>query len=70
VKTQVWVAVTIYVLVAIPEKRLGSNASLHDLLQILSVKVFEKTPTNTMPSGAATQVSRDDIADQLILFGD
>lgn len=70
VKTQVWIAVTIYVLVAILKKRLGSSASLHELLQVLSVMLFEKTPINTMFSDAATQVSSDDLANQLILFRD
>jgi Domain of unknown function (DUF4372)/Transposase DDE domain len=44
VKTQVWVAVSIYVLVAIVKKHLGLDLSLYKILQILSVTVFEKTP--------------------------
>ena len=44
VKTQVWVAVSIYVLVAIVKKQLGLDLSLYKILQILSVTVFEKTP--------------------------
>src|ERR1035437_242044 len=44
VKTQVWVAVSIYVLVAILKKRLALNLSLYTILQILSTSVFEKTP--------------------------
>lgn len=44
VKTQVWVAVSVYVLVAIVRKRLELEASLHTLLQIFSVTLFEKTP--------------------------
>jgi hypothetical protein len=44
VKTQIWIAVSIYVLVAIVRKRLGLDASLYQLLQILSVTLFEKTP--------------------------
>ena len=43
VKTQIWVAVTVYVLVAIVKKRLELDASLHTLLQIFSVTLFEKT---------------------------
>jgi Domain of unknown function (DUF4372)/Transposase DDE domain len=42
VKTQIWIAVSVYLLVAIIKKRLHLNASLHTLLQILSVTVFEK----------------------------
>jgi hypothetical protein len=44
VKTQVWVAVSIYVLVAILKKRLALNLSLYTILQILSTSLFEKTP--------------------------
>src|SRR5437660_21760 len=44
VKTQIWIAVSIYVLVAIARKRLDLEASLYQTLQILSVTLFEKTP--------------------------
>src|SRR5436190_5283546 len=44
VKTQIWVAVSVYVLVAIVRKRLTLEASLYQILQILSVTLFEKTP--------------------------
>jgi hypothetical protein len=44
VKTQIWIAVSVYVLVAIVKKRLGLDASLHALLQILSLTLFEKIP--------------------------
>src|ERR1019366_589259 len=44
VKTQTWIAVSVYVLVAIVRKRLGLEASLYQILQILSLTLFEKTP--------------------------
>lgn len=44
VKTQIWIAVTVYVLVAIVKKRLGLKQDLYTLLQILSLTLFEKTP--------------------------
>ena len=44
VKTQIWIAVSVYVLVAIVRKRLGLQASLYQILQILSVTLFEKVP--------------------------
>jgi len=44
VKTQIWIAISIYVLVAIVKKRLGLDQSLYTILQILSVTLFEKTP--------------------------
>ena len=68
VKTQIWIAVSVYVLVAIVRKRLGLEASLYQILQILSVTLFEKTPILR-----ALQLPRsdDDLVDsgnQLILF--
>ena len=47
VKTQIWIAVSVYVLVAIVRKRLGLKVSLYQILQILSVTLFEKTPIFT-----------------------
>ena len=44
VKTQIWIAVSVYVLVAIVRKRLGLEVSLYPILQILSLTLFEKTP--------------------------
>jgi len=44
VKTQIWIAVSVYILVAIVRKRLGLEASRYQILQILSVTLFEKTP--------------------------
>jgi IS4 transposase len=46
VKTQVWIAVCVYVLVAILKKELQLPQSLHSILQVLSVSVFEKVPLN------------------------
>jgi hypothetical protein len=46
VKTQVWIAICVYVLVAIIRKELNLERSLHEILQILSVSLFEKTPIN------------------------
>jgi hypothetical protein len=44
VKTQLWIAIAIYVLVAILKKRLALDATLYQILQVLSVTLFEKTP--------------------------
>jgi hypothetical protein len=68
VKTQIWIAVSVYVLVAIVKKRLGLNASLYTLLQILSLTLFEKMP---MPQAlSATQPECDNLSadNQLNLF--
>lgn len=70
VKTQIWIAVTIYVLIAILKKRLATQAPLSELLQILSVMLFEKTPLNTLFLDADSQLRSDLAANQLILFGD
>ena len=43
-KTQIWIAIATYLLVAILKKRLGLDASLYKLLQVLSITVLEKTP--------------------------
>jgi len=47
VKTQIWIAVSVYVLVAIVRKRLNLEASLYTILQVVSVSVFEKIPLRT-----------------------
>jgi len=44
VRSQIWIAVSVYVLVAILKKRLGLDASLYTILQILSLTPFEKVP--------------------------
>ena len=44
VKTQIWIAIAMYVLVAIVKKRLALDATLYQILQVLSVTLFEKTP--------------------------
>lgn len=44
VKTQIWVAITIYLLIAVVKKELGLSASIYQILQVLSVNVFERTP--------------------------
>jgi hypothetical protein len=44
VKTQIWTAISVYVLVAIIKKRLGLDQHLYTILQVLSLTLFEKTP--------------------------
>jgi hypothetical protein len=48
VKSQVWTAVSVYVLVAIVKKRLALPVTLYEILQILSLSLFEKTPVNCL----------------------
>jgi hypothetical protein len=68
VKTQIWIAVSIYVLVAIVRKRLGLEASLYQILQILSVTLFEKTPILRALQAYDSDNDLFDIGNQLILF--
>ena len=68
VKTQVWTAVSVYVLVAILKKHLSLDLSLYKLLQILSVTLFEKTPILQVISNAQAQLPGDDSPNQLSLF--
>jgi hypothetical protein len=56
VKTQIWIAITIYVLVAIVKKRLNTEASLYTILQILSLTLFEKTPLDQLLKNTETQM--------------
>jgi hypothetical protein len=69
VKTQIWIAVSVYVLVAIVRKRLGLEATLYQILQILSVTLFEKTPILRALQDDNSQSDLPDYSNQLILFG-
>ena len=68
VKTQIWIAVSIYVLVAIVRKRLGLAASLYQTLQILSVTLFEKTPILCALQAPDADAEFRENVNQLILF--
>src|SRR6266704_2029339 len=68
VKTQIWIAVSVYVLVAIVKKRLGIDASLYTLLQILSVTLFEKMPLQQAFPGSDSSSDSISINNQLNLF--
>ena len=68
VKTQIWIAVSVYVLVAIVRKRLGIEATLYQLLQIFSVTLFEKTPILRAFQRFDSQDELLTHSNQLILF--
>jgi hypothetical protein len=68
VKTQIWIAVSVYVLVAIIRKRLSVEASLYQILQILSVTLFEKTPILQALQEIDSPEESSIDANQLILF--
>jgi hypothetical protein len=68
VKSQIWIAVSVYVLVAIVKKRLNLDASLYTLLQILSVTLFEKMPLQQAFPGCDYETPEGAQRNQLNLF--
>ena len=68
VKTQIWIAVSVYMLVAIVRKRLGIEGSLYQILQILSLTLFEKTPILQALQTSNSESDLGDLSNQLILF--
>jgi hypothetical protein len=68
VKTQVWIAVSVYVLVAILRKELGLPLSLSQILQILSVNAFEKTPLAQLVAETLSKNELPDSRNQLMLW--
>jgi Domain of unknown function (DUF4372)/Transposase DDE domain len=68
VKTQIWIAVSVYVLVAIIRKRLGLELSLYQILQILSLTLFEKMPISCVLEAFNSRSELLDNPNQLILF--
>jgi hypothetical protein len=68
VKSQIWIAVSVYVLVAIVRKRLKLSASLYQILQILSLTMFERMPLDQLLAQAVTDDIDADSGKQLILF--
>ena len=69
VKTQIWIAVSVYLLVAIVRKRLALDASLYQILQILSLSLFEKTPVLQVLQPSDSTFNLPDTGNQLILLG-
>jgi hypothetical protein len=69
VKTQIWCAVSTYVLIAIVKKELQIDVSLYTLLQILSVSVFEKTELSSAFQAGEIAADLPESANQLNLFG-
>ena len=68
VKTQVWIAISVYVLVAIVKKELGLERSLYEILQVLSITLFEKTPILQALSAPSTPLETPLQRNQLSLF--
>ena len=68
VKTQIWIAISIYVLVAIVKKRLKIKSSLYTILQILSLTLLEKTPLDQLLNNMELQMHETENYNQLNLF--
>ena len=68
VKTQVWIAVSIYVLVAIAKKKFMLQQSLYEILQILSISIFEKMPVNQLFQQTQRQYFKELNHNQLNMF--
>ena len=68
VKTQIWIAVSVYVLVAIVKKRLDLDRSLYTLLQVLSLTLFEKMPLHQALARDENRCNHPQITNQLNLF--
>ena len=68
VKTQIWIAIGVYVLVAIAKKVLKVDASLYSFLQVVGLTVFEKSPIIQVFENASSRNLPTDPANQLSLF--
>ncbi|RLT10335.1 MAG: IS4 family transposase, partial [Planctomycetota bacterium] len=68
VKTQVWIAISVYVLVSIVKRELHVDRPLREILQILSLTLFEKTPLSKALSIKTEHDSTSDCHSQLMLF--
>jgi hypothetical protein len=68
IKTQIWIAISVYVLIAIIKKRLNLNHSLYEILQILSVTLFDKTPLTQLFSIPPNKTIQPNTPKQLSLF--
>jgi len=68
VKTQIWIAITSYVLIAILKKRMNLDISLYTFLQILSIIAFEKVVILPLVTNTHYNTQDDGFSDQIILF--
>ena len=68
VRAQIWIAITVYVLVAIVRKELGLTASLYQILQVVSVTIFERVPILQALQPQTTQEKSEAFFNQLNLW--
>ena len=68
VRTQIWIAISTYVLIAIVKKKLNLKQSLYEILQIISINIFDKTPLNQLFSETQQQYFKELKHNQLNMF--
>jgi len=68
VKTQIWIAVSIYVLIAIAKKKLMLKQSLYEIIQIISISIFERIPINQLFQQTQQQYFKELNHNQLNMF--
>lgn len=68
VKTQVWIAISVYVVIAIAKKKFMLQQSLYEILQVLSISIFEKTPINQLFQLTQLQYFKEQNHNQLKMF--
>ncbi len=68
VKTQIWIAVSVLMLVAIAKRKFMLQQSLYEILQILSISILEKTPVNQLFQQTPLQYPKEQNSNQLTLF--
>ena len=68
VRTQVWIAVSVYVLIAIAKKKFMLKQSLYEILQVLSISIFEKTPINQLFQQTQLQYFKEQTPNQLRMW--
>ena len=68
VKTQIWIAVSVYALVAIAKKRFMIKKTLYEMLQIFSISIFEKMPINQLFQDTQLQYFKEQKDNQLKIF--
>jgi hypothetical protein len=68
VKTQIWIAICVYTLVAIAKKKFLLNHSLYEILQVLSISIFEKVPINQLFQETQLQYFKEQNGNQLKMF--
>jgi hypothetical protein len=68
VKTQIWIAISVYIIVLILKKKLNLTQSIYEIIQILSINIFDKEPLNELFSKSDLQYFKEQNYNQLKLF--